>query len=137
AQSGAALPGVGRGRGRRCRAALRRDAEPHLPRADPSRPVSRRRARAPRAANRPRLPRLRRPRDDRHADRRPRRQLLPPDDGRGYFVWSLLDNFEWAEGYTKRFGIVHVDYATQQRTPKQSASWYAGVISANGISDGE
>ena len=42
----------------------------------------------------------------------------------GYMVWSLLDNFEWASGYAKRFGIVHVDYATQQRTPKDSALWY-------------
>ena len=42
-------------------------------------------------------------------------------DVRGYYVWSLLDNFEWAEGYSQRFGIVHVDYATQQRTPKKSA----------------
>ena len=42
-------------------------------------------------------------------------------DIRGYFVWSLMDNFEWAEGYLKRFGIVHVDFATQQRLPKQSA----------------
>ena len=45
-------------------------------------------------------------------------------DVRGYFVWSLLDNFEWADGYSKRFGIVHVDYATQCRTPKDSALWY-------------
>ena len=52
-------------------------------------------------------------------------------DVRGYFVWSLLDNFEWAEGYAKRFGIVHVDYATQRRTPKLSARWYAEVIQAN------
>jgi beta-glucosidase len=53
------------------------------------------------------------------------------DDGvdlRGYFVWSLLDNFEWAYGYSKRFGIVHVDYATQVRTPKASAAWYADFI---------
>jgi beta-glucosidase len=42
----------------------------------------------------------------------------------GYMVWSLLDNFEWASGYEKRFGIVHVDYATQQRTLKDSALWY-------------
>lgn len=48
-------------------------------------------------------------------------------DVRGYFVWSLLDNFEWAFGYDKRFGIVHVDYQSQQRTPKASARWYAQV----------
>ena len=48
-------------------------------------------------------------------------------DLRGYFVWSLLDNFEWAEGYSKRFGIVRVDFDTQRRTPKASARWYAGV----------
>jgi beta-glucosidase len=47
----------------------------------------------------------------------------------GYFVWSLLDNFEWAEGYGKRFGIVRVDYGTQARTPKASARWYAEHIS--------
>lgn len=46
---------------------------------------------------------------------------------KGYFVWSLLDNFEWAEGYTKRFGVVYVDYATQQRTIKDSGHWYAGL----------
>jgi beta-glucosidase len=46
----------------------------------------------------------------------------------GYMVWSLLDNFEWASGYAKRFGIVHVDYATQQRTPKDSALWYARFL---------
>jgi beta-glucosidase len=54
-------------------------------------------------------------------------------DLRGYFVWSLLDNFEWAFGYSKRFGIVHVDYDTQQRTPKDSARWYADVIRRNGV----
>ena len=52
-------------------------------------------------------------------------------DVRGYFLWSILDNFEWAEGYGKRFGIVHVDYATQRRTPKLSARWYAEVARAN------
>ncbi|MFI5491599.1 GH1 family beta-glucosidase [Actinoplanes sp. NPDC051859] len=49
-------------------------------------------------------------------------------DIRGYFAWSLMDNFEWAEGYAKRFGIVHVNYATQQRTPKRSALWFRDLI---------
>lgn len=52
---------------------------------------------------------------------------------RGYFTWSLLDNFEWAWGYSKRFGLVHVDYATQRRVPKDSARWYAGVIRQGGL----
>ncbi|MEU3950854.1 GH1 family beta-glucosidase [Streptomyces achromogenes] len=51
-------------------------------------------------------------------------------DVRGYFVWSLLDNFEWAEGYTRRFGLVHVDYATLTRTPKASYHWYREVLRA-------
>jgi beta-glucosidase len=58
------------------------------------------------------------------------------DDGvplAGFFVWSLLDNFEWAKGYTQRFGIVWVDYATQQRLPKDSALWYQQVIAANAV----
>jgi beta-glucosidase len=46
----------------------------------------------------------------------------------GYFAWSLLDNFEWAEGYAKRFGVVRVDFATQARTPKASARWFADLI---------
>lgn len=50
----------------------------------------------------------------------------------GYFVWSLLDNFEWAEGYSRRFGLVHVDFATQRRTPKDSARWYAEVAARAG-----
>ena len=54
-------------------------------------------------------------------------------DLRGYFYWSLLDNFEWAEGYAKRFGLVHVDYETQRRTPKLSAARYARVIADNGV----
>jgi beta-glucosidase len=54
---------------------------------------------------------------------------------RGYFVWSFMDNFEWAYGYDKRFGIVHVDYETQQRTPKASAQWYQQVIAANAVED--
>ena len=53
-------------------------------------------------------------------------------DLRGYMVWSLLDNFEWSLGYSKRFGIVHVDFATQQRTPKDSARYYARVIATRG-----
>jgi beta-glucosidase len=52
---------------------------------------------------------------------------------RGYFVWSLLDNFEWADGYGNRFGIHYVDYATQKRTPKLSAAFYKAVIAKNGI----
>lgn len=47
---------------------------------------------------------------------------------RGYFAWSLLDNFEWAHGYKKRFGMVWVDYGTLERTPKESALWYKGLI---------
>jgi beta-glucosidase len=54
-------------------------------------------------------------------------------DVRGYFAWSLLDNFEWAWGYAKRFGIVYVDYATQRRTLKNSARWYAEVIRTNRV----
>jgi beta-glucosidase len=54
-------------------------------------------------------------------------------DLRGYMVWSLLDNFEWAEGYSKRFGIVFVDYGTQRRIPKMSARWYTEVIGRNGL----
>ena len=54
-------------------------------------------------------------------------------DIRGYFLWSLMDNFEWAWGYSKRFGIVHVDFETQQRRLKDSAIWYRGVIAANGL----
>jgi beta-glucosidase len=56
-------------------------------------------------------------------------------DLRGYFAWSLMDNFEWAEGYAKRFGLVHVDYTTQQRVPKDSARWYQEVIRRNGLTD--
>lgn len=52
----------------------------------------------------------------------------------GYFQWSLMDNFEWAEGYGKRFGIVHVDFETQKRTLKNSAKFYAEVVATNGES---
>ena len=53
---------------------------------------------------------------------------------RGYFAWSLLDNFEWARGYAQRFGIVRVDYDTQERIWKDSAHWYREVIGDNGSS---
>jgi beta-glucosidase len=53
-------------------------------------------------------------------------------DVRGYFVWSLLDNFEWSHGFSKRFGIVHVDFATQRRTPKASARFFTDVIRSAG-----
>ena len=53
-------------------------------------------------------------------------------DARGYFAWSLMDNYEWACGYTERFGLVHVDYATRQRIPKDSALWYRRVMESNG-----
>lgn len=52
----------------------------------------------------------------------------------GYFHWSIMDNFEWAEGYKDRFGLIHVDYSTQKRTLKDSAYWYRGVIESNGRS---
>lgn len=53
-------------------------------------------------------------------------------DVRGYFVWSLLDNFEWAEGYARRFGLVHVDYDTLKRTPKASYGWLRDGLRARG-----
>ena len=54
-------------------------------------------------------------------------------DLRGYFAWSFMDNFEWAWGYTKRFGLVHTDYVTQKRTVKNSMKWYSAVIQSNAI----
>ncbi|WP_244963038.1 GH1 family beta-glucosidase [Nocardioides dongkuii] len=57
-------------------------------------------------------------------------------DVRGYYAWSLLDNFEWTEGYTQRFGLVHVDFETQVRTPKRSFDWYAALIRAQTRSTG-
>jgi beta-glucosidase len=57
-------------------------------------------------------------------------------DVRGYYCWSTLDNFEWAVGYTQRFGLVHVDYETQVRTPKRSFDWYAATIAAHATPGG-
>jgi beta-glucosidase len=57
-------------------------------------------------------------------------------DVRGYFYWSLMDNFEWNSGYAKRFGLVHVDYDTLQRTPKDSAAWYQGFIARHAQAHG-
>ncbi|MBC8170073.1 MAG: family 1 glycosylhydrolase, partial [Anaerolineae bacterium] len=55
-------------------------------------------------------------------------------DIRGYLTWSIMDNFEWAEGYKQRFGLVYVDYETQERIPKDSAHWYSEVIRTHGES---
>ncbi|MCJ7735551.1 MAG: GH1 family beta-glucosidase [Anaerolineales bacterium] len=54
---------------------------------------------------------------------------------KGYFAWSLMDNFEWAHGYSKRFGLIHVDYKTLERIPKSSANWYRQVIADNLITE--
>ena len=56
-------------------------------------------------------------------------------DVRGYFAWSLLDNFEWSYGYGQRFGLVHVDYDTQVRIPKASAEWYSRVATTGRIEE--
>jgi beta-glucosidase len=63
-----------------------------------------------------------------------RQAIADGSDIRGYFVWSLLDNFEWAAGYSQRFGIVHVDFRTLNRTIKESAYWYRELIRTNGAS---
>ncbi len=57
-------------------------------------------------------------------------------DLHGYFAWSLLDNFEWGEGYRSRFGLVYVDYGTQRRIPKASAGWYRDLIRRHSVSQG-
>jgi beta-glucosidase len=62
-----------------------------------------------------------------------RRAITDGVDVRGYFVWSLLDNFEWSYGYSRRFGIVYVDFATQRRWLKDSARWFAAVAAANAL----
>jgi len=54
-------------------------------------------------------------------------------DVRGYYLWSFMDNFEWAWGYTQRFGIVHVDYDSLVRTPKDSSLWFRDVIKNNAV----
>jgi beta-glucosidase len=61
-----------------------------------------------------------------------RQAIADGADVRGYFQWSIMDNFEWAEGYKQRFGLVHVNYETQRRTPKDSAAWFRNFIAANG-----
>jgi beta-glucosidase len=63
-----------------------------------------------------------------------RRAIADGVDCRGYFAWSFMDNFEWAEGYKHRFGLIHVDFETLARTPKDSATWYGELIRTNGRS---
>ncbi len=65
-----------------------------------------------------------------------RRALADGVDLRGYFYWTLIDNFEWAEGFRQRFGLIYVDFASQKRTLKDSAYWYSDVIHTNGESLG-
>ena len=62
-----------------------------------------------------------------------RQAIADGADVRGYFLWSFMDNFEWGFGFTKRFGMVHVDYRTQQRTVKDSGKWYAKAVRENGF----
>jgi beta-glucosidase len=64
------------------------------------------------------------------------RAIAEGADVRGYHAWTLLDNFEWAEGFTQRFGLTYVDFKTQQRTIKESGRWYAKVAAENRIGPG-
>jgi beta-glucosidase len=61
-----------------------------------------------------------------------RRAAADGVDLRGYFHWSLMDNFEWAEGYRLRFSLIYVDFETQRRIPKDSCRWYGEAIASNG-----
>jgi beta-glucosidase len=58
-------------------------------------------------------------------------------DVRGYFHWSILDNFEWSDGFKERFGLIYIDYVSQQRILKDSAYYYKGIIESNGASLGD
>jgi beta-glucosidase len=64
------------------------------------------------------------------------RAIADGADVRGYHAWSLIDNFEWAEGFSQRFGLAYMDYTTQQRTIKQSGRWYAKVAAENVVRAG-
>jgi beta-glucosidase len=61
------------------------------------------------------------------------RAIADGADVRGYHAWTLLDNFEWAEGFSQRFGLAYVDFKTQQRTMKESGRWYAKVVAGNAL----
>jgi beta-glucosidase len=61
------------------------------------------------------------------------RSIADGADVRGYHAWSLMDNFEWADGYSQRFGLAYVDFKTQRRTMKDSGRWYGKVAAANRV----